>query len=74
MVVFVSEVSSFKTMSAHLPSPAAHLHSKELTGNGDMAMKIDLSGLTPHEVAKIQQVMLRANLANKQITQQARWA
>ncbi|XP_062506236.1 regulating synaptic membrane exocytosis protein 2-like isoform X2 [Corticium candelabrum] len=43
----------------------------ELTGNKGMALKIDLSGLTPHEIAKIQQVMLRANQASKLINEQA---
>jgi hypothetical protein len=74
MCLFASEVSSSKTnMSAQLPPPVAHLHPKQLTGPKDMVMTIDFSGLTPHEVAKIQQVMLRAKLANKQVTQQARY-
>ena len=67
-----SNLSVFKSMSAYLPSPAAHIEESELTGNKGMALKIDLSGLTPHEIAKIQQVMLRANQASKLINEQAR--
>lgn len=72
MLLFLSsEVSVRKTMSGYLPLPSAHLSERELIGNEGMATNIDLSGLTPHEIAKIQQVMLRANKASKEIEEQA---